>query len=229
MSTFHKIVLALAGSLNDGTSSPASQGNRALRNETNDLADRQAQPSAKTPPLLHRIGKGIGKFWIPIFLITATVLTQAPIEQAGAWYTIDEDGNVQSGPSPAAVPPPVVVVAKPLLKKGAILAGKWLIAVLAEYGVHSALDRVFQNNKDQEANAIVHGAKWVSNEYEEKGYSITGIPRARWTTMADMGDEDDTSSALGWDGPNHRSMTQNEAKGYLKRRIGKVSLARGLG
>ena len=41
--------------------------------------------------------------------------------------------------------------------------------------------------------------------------------------MADMGDEDDTSSAMGWDGPNHRSMTQHEAKGYLKRRIGSIT------
>ena len=41
--------------------------------------------------------------------------------------------------------------------------------------------------------------------------------------MADMGDEDDTSSAMGWDGPNHRSMTQHEAKGYLERRIGSIT------
>ena len=67
--------------------------------------------------------------------------------------------------TPAAVPVPVVVVAKPVLKRGAVVAGKWLIAVLAEYGVHSALDRVFQNNKDQEANVTVHGALWLSNEY----------------------------------------------------------------
>ena len=93
MNTFHKIVLALAGSLNNGTSSPAPQGNRALNNgtsspapqgnralsnETNALAERQAQPSAKTPPIPNRIGKGIGKFWIPILLSTATVMSTIP-------------------------------------------------------------------------------------------------------------------------------------------------------
>ena len=71
MATLHRIVLAIAGSLNNGTSSPAPQGgNRALRNKTTALADRQAQASAKTPPLLNRIGKGIGKFWISLLIAT---------------------------------------------------------------------------------------------------------------------------------------------------------------
>ena len=68
--TFHKIVLAIASSWNNGTSSPVPQGgNRDLSNETNALsstfAERQAQPPAKTPPIPNPIGKGIGKFWIP--------------------------------------------------------------------------------------------------------------------------------------------------------------------
>ena len=70
MNTFHKIVLAIAGSLNNGISSLAPQGgNRALINKPNALApafaERQEPTSAKTPLLLNRIGKGIGKFWIP--------------------------------------------------------------------------------------------------------------------------------------------------------------------
>ena len=66
MSTFHKIVLAIASSLNNGISSLAPQGgNRALSNQTNALAERQEQPSAKTPPLLNRIGK----FWIPVIAL----------------------------------------------------------------------------------------------------------------------------------------------------------------
>ena len=89
MATLHRIVLAIAGSWNNETSSPAPQGgNRALRNKTNALAsafaERQEPNSAKTPPILNRIGKGIGKFWIPILLVTATLLTQAPIEQVEA-------------------------------------------------------------------------------------------------------------------------------------------------
>ena len=233
MATLQKIVLAIASSWNNETSSPAPQGNRASSNQTNALAERQAQPSAKTPPILNPIGKGIGKFWIPILLVIATVLTQAPIEQAGAWYTIDENGNVRSGPTPpapvpvqpAAVPLPVVVVAKPVLKKGAIVAGKWLIAVLAEYGVHTALDRVFQNNKDQEANAIVHGARWLSNEYVHKAESPPGITQRsyhNYTTMADTGDEDERASAVGWDGAFNRSMTENEVWDMMKRRKGTI-------
>ncbi len=121
---------------------------------------------------------------------------------------------------PAAVPVPVVVVAKPVLKKGAIVAGKWLIAVLAEYGVHSALDRVFQNNKDQEAYVTVHGAHWLSNEYFWRSSSPhTPSPRNVLTTIATMKKEDDPESAEGWDAFNNRSMTQSEAKGHMKRRI----------
>ena len=122
--------------------------------------------------------------------------------------------------TPAAVPVPVVVVAKPVLKKGAILAGKWLIAVLAEYGVHTALDRVFQNNKDQEAYVTVHGAQWLSNEYFWRSSNPnTPSPRNVLTTTATMKKENDTASAEGWDAINNRSMTQSEAKGHMKRRI----------
>ena len=65
MATLHRIVLATAGSWNNGTSSPAPQGNRAWSNETTALAERQEPTSAETPPILNPIGKGIGKFWIP--------------------------------------------------------------------------------------------------------------------------------------------------------------------
>ena len=234
MATLHRIVLAIASSLNNGTSSPAPQGgNRALSNEPDALTERQEQPSAKTPHIPNRIGKGIGKFWIPILLATATALSTIPIEQAQAWWTQDEDGNVRSGPTPpapvpvqpAAVPVPVVVVAKPVLKKGAILAGKWLIAVLAEYGVHTALDKVFQNNKDQEANAIVHGARWLTNEYVHKAESPPGIAQRtyhNYTTMADTGDENERGSAVGWDGAFNRSMTQSEVWDMMKRRKGTI-------
>ena len=74
MATLQKIVLAIASSWNNEISSPAPQGNRALRNKTNALAERQEPTSAKTPQILNPIGKGIGKFWIPILLALATVL-----------------------------------------------------------------------------------------------------------------------------------------------------------
>ena len=61
MNTFHKIVLALASSWNNGTSSPAPQGNRAWSNKSNALDERQEPTSAETPPTPNRIGK----FWIP--------------------------------------------------------------------------------------------------------------------------------------------------------------------
>ena len=128
--------------------------------------------------------------------------------------------------TPSAVPAPVLLVAKPILKRGAILAGKWLIAVLAEYGVHTAIDRVFQNNKDQEANAIVHGARWLSNEYFWRS-SNPNIPSPRnvLTTIATMGDENEPASAEGWNAISNRSMTQSEAKGYLKRRIASTTVS----
>ena len=239
MATLQKIVLAIASSWNNETSSPAPQGNRALSNQTNALAsafaERQAQPSAKTPPPPNRIGKGIGKFWISILLIAATALTTIPIEQAGAWWTQDEDGNVRSGPTPpapvqpVAVPLPVVVVAKPVLKKGAIVAGKWLIAVLAEYGVHTALDRVFQNNKDQEANVTVHGSRWLSHEYSHQVKTPTpSIPPygGNWTTTADMGDRNELNSAFGWWGNLNQSMTHDEAIDILDNKMAKVSIVR---
>ena len=165
--------------------------------------------------------KRIGLLVVLALTCIATMLTPSLIEQAGAWFTIDENGNERSGSSPAAVPAPVVVVAKPLLKKGAIVGGRWLIAVLAEYGVHTALDKVFQNNKDQEANAIVHGARWLSNEYSHKAESPPGIAQRRYhnyTTTADTGDEDDRASAFGWDGAFNRSMTQSEVWDIMKRR-----------
>ena len=118
---------------------------------------------------------------------------------------------------PAAVPVPVVVVAKPILKKGAIVAGKWLVAVLAEYGVHTALDKVFQNNKDQEATATVEHSQWISNEHSNKAES-QWLSYHNWTTMADMGPQDQPESAMGWNGPLHRSMTEDEAIDRLERK-----------
>ena len=202
MATLHRIVLAIAGSWNNETSSPAPQGgNRAWSNETNALAERQEQPSAKTPPILNPIGKGIGKFWIPILLVTATALTPSKMEaatlldimvasglaqrledrgfvlsRADARITINSDGTrvtnrvnprtLQAIPNtqPSAVLNPVVVnpITGAALRKGAIKGGKWLIAVLAEYGVHSAIDRVLANNRDQKATVTVHGSRWLS-------------------------------------------------------------------
>ena len=266
MATFHKIVLAIASSLNNGTSSLAPQGgNRALSNQTNALAERQAQPSAKTPPIPNPIGKGIGKFWIPLLLATATVLTPSKTEaatlldimvasglaqrladrgfvlsRADARITVNSDGTrvtnrvnprtLQAIPNtqPSAVLNPVVVnpVTGAALRKGAIKGGKWLIAVLAEYGVHSAIDRVLANNRDQKATATVHGAQWVSNEYSIRFLNPNSPPpRNDLTTMADMGDEDDLSTAVGWNAISNRSMTQHEAKGYLERRIGSITVS----
>ncbi len=257
MATFHKIVLAIASSWNHGTSSPAPQGgNRALSNQTNALAsafaERQAQPSAKTPPNPNRIGKGIGKFWIPILL--ATTLMTIPIEQAEAQrtgmrlvpdarITINSDGTrvtnrinprtLQAIPNtqPSAVLNPVVVnpVTGAALRKGAIKGGKWLIAVLAEYGVHSAIDRVLANNRDQKATTTVHGSRWLSHEYS---YNITSPTNSiypyggNWTTTANMGDRNILTSAYGWWGNLNRTMTQDEAIDVLEHRMSKSSIVR---
>ena len=87
MITFHKIVLAIAGLLNNGISSPAPQGNPALRNRTTALAsafaERQEPTSAKTPPILHRIGK----FWIPILLVIVTALMTSETKGADSTST----------------------------------------------------------------------------------------------------------------------------------------------
>ncbi len=98
MATLHRIVLATAGSWNNGTSSPAPQGNRAWSNETTALAERQEPTSAETPPILNPIGKGIGKFWIPILLVTAAMLTTS-IEQAGAASASTNQITRQTPPS----------------------------------------------------------------------------------------------------------------------------------
>ncbi len=85
MATLHKIMLAIASSWNDGTSSPAPQGdNRALSNEPDALTDRQEQTSAKTPPIFNRIRKGIGKFWITaiaLILLTFVAPNDAQAQQ----------------------------------------------------------------------------------------------------------------------------------------------------
>ncbi len=104
MATLHKIMLAIASSWNNGTSSPAPQGNnRALSNETNALAsafaERQEQTSAKTPPIPNLIGKGIGKFWIPILLVTATLLSIIQIEQLEAASASTNQITRQTPPS----------------------------------------------------------------------------------------------------------------------------------
>ena len=163
------------------------------------------------------------------------MLTTIPIEQAEAWAYYDSEGNLIIGPTPpapvpvqpAAVPVPVVVVAKPVLKRGAMEAGRWLIAVLAEYGVHTAIDRVFQNNKDQEANVTVHRARWLSHEYSHEVKTPTpSMPPygGNWTTTASMGDSDILASARGWWGNLNQAMTQDEAIDILDRKMAKVSL-----
>lgn len=171
--------------------------------------------------------KRIGLFAVLVLTGIATMLTPSLIEQAGAWFTIDEDGNERSGSSPAAVPAPVVVVAKPLLKKGAIVAGKWLIAVLAEYGVHTAIDKVFEDTEGQEATVTVHGSRWLSHEYSHEIKTPTpSIPPygGNWTTTATMGDRDVLASAEGWWGNLNQAMTQDEAIDILDRKMAKVSV-----
>ena len=60
-----------------------------------------------------------------------------------------------------------------------------------------ASDQVFQKSKDQEADAILPGAQWVSNEYT---YSVSAgaLGHTNWTITAGMRDQDILSSADGW-------------------------------
>ena len=117
---------------------------------------------------------------------------------------------------PSAVLNPVVAnpVTGAAIRRGAIKGGEWLIAVLAEYGVHSALDQVFKNNRDQIARVTVHGSRWLSHEYS---YNIT-LPTnsiypygENYTITANMGDRNILTSAYRWWGNLNRTMTQDEA------------------
>ena len=245
MNTFHKIALALAGSLNNGTSSPAPQGgNRALSNETNALAsafaERQAQPSAKTPPILNPIGKGIGKFWIPILLATATALSTIPIEKAGAWVRIDKNGNESSGPSPSRIPDPVDILLTwgstnsatytpaavpphptwPLIKETALAAGTWLVAVIAEWAIHEQMDKAAKNAEGQEATCEIEWVFWEENSTELTTTVYPGSFYPSWfprgstkTTSARQGMQNTPASGTwGWDG---KAMTGAEADSHL--------------
>lgn len=53
------------------------------------------------------------------------------------------------------------------------------------------IDKVFTDTAGEEANAIVHGARWLSNEYEYT-YSVPAgsIGHTNCTITANMGDED---------------------------------------
>ena len=201
MATLHRIVLAIASSLNNGTSSPAPQGNRALRNKTNALAERQEPTSAKTPPIFNRIGKGIGKFWIPILLVTATALTQAPIEQAGAWaYYNSEEGILIIGPTPpapvsipltygstnsatstpAAVPPPLLAApAAPVIKKAVLHVGTYLVCAVGEWFIGKQMDKLTKAEVDkaagQTATCGVESILWEGNSTKVTTRAIAGF------------------------------------------------------
>ena len=177
MATLHRIVLAIASSLNNGTSSPAPQGgNRALSNEPNALAERQAQTSAKTPPLLNQVGKGIGKFWITAILATAIVPTTS-IEQAQA---ADSPTPVMSpaGPSnydvitrhllvPAPAAIPLAAPAAPVIKKGVLAVGTYLVCAVGEWFIGRQMDKLTKDEVDkaagQSASCGVESILWESN------------------------------------------------------------------
>ena len=62
-----------------------------------------ASQTKKTPwHLRFAPGAILRKKAIIAIIAVVALLTQAPVEKAGAWYTIDEDGNVRSGPTPPA-------------------------------------------------------------------------------------------------------------------------------
>ena len=192
MATLHRIVLAIASSWNNGTSSPTRQGgNRAWSNETNALAERQEPTSAETPPIFNRIGKGIGKFWIPILLATATALTQAPIEKAEAWAYYDSEGNLIIGPTPPRIPDPVAIPliwgstnsatstpaavpvpllaapAAPVIKKAVLHAGTYLVCAVGEWFIGRQMDKLTKAEvdkaADQSASCGVESILWESN------------------------------------------------------------------
>lgn len=63
----------------------------------------------------------------------------------------------------AALANPVTAAA---LRKGAISAGTWLVAVAVEWGAHGFMDRMDKSAAVQDEKAIttVNGARWLSNE-----------------------------------------------------------------
>ena len=256
MNTFHKIVLAIAGSLNDGISSPAPQGNRALRNKTTALADRQAQASAKTPPLLHRIGKGIGKFWIPILLAIATALTTS-IEQAQAATLTPEQiearrealervarttrsartnqvstnriiirGTPTARPAsrtpiqPAAVPPPLLAPAAPVIKKAVLHVGTYLVCAVGEWFIGRQMDKLTKAEvdkaADQSASCGVESILWESNSTKITRIVNRGSFHPSWylpgTMSARQGQEDTPASGTWYSGT---AMTEAEAESQL--------------
>ena len=207
--------------------SPES-GKDSKNNDTQTASQTTANGQAEKESRWTR--KRIGLFVVLALTGIATMLTTSLIEQAGAWFTIDEDGNVRSGPTPpapvqpVAVPLPVVVVAKPVLKKGAIKAGTWLVAVALEWGIHELMDK-FAKIEDEKATATVHGARWLSNEYVHKAESPPGQHQRKYhnyTTTADTGDENDLASAFGWLGYPAMSLTQDQVWGMMYRIKGEI-------
>ena len=136
-----KTTTSFSNRLDNSSGIGQDNSNKAMQSASQ--TTESPETAKKTPLTPKRFGLFAG---LALTGIT-TMLTTSHIEQAGAWGTIDENDNESSGPSPAALPPPLVVGTKPLLKKGAIQAGKWLIAVLAEYGVHTAIDKIFENTE----------------------------------------------------------------------------------
>ena len=262
MATLQKIVLAIASSWNNGIASPAPQGNRALSNQTNALAERQEQPSAKTPPPPNRIGKGIGKFWIPILLATATVLTTIQIDAATTWGDRPlSDRNKQITPirnqptasptnsprqnvappprptytpstnrvsrpptrttrtntvqtpnrartpvptrrtipsrtvvptsqtvQPAAVPPPLLAApAAPVIKKGVLAVGTYLVAAVGEWFIGRQMDKLTKADWDaaegQTATCGVESILWEGNSTKVTTRAIAGFSNM-WGLLA---------------------------------------------
>lgn len=85
--------------------------NGTVKNGQNDAMPTASQPK-KTPCFLCLPGAILRQSGLAVIAV-ATMLTTS-IKQAGAWFTIDENGNVIIGPTPpapvpvqpAAVPPP---------------------------------------------------------------------------------------------------------------------------
>ncbi len=201
MATLHRIVLAIASSWNNGTSSPAPQGNRALSNQTNALAERQEPTSAETPPILNRIGKGIGKFWIPILLVIATALTTSQIERVEAAWDSEKG---QTAPPPPPTPDPVDILltwgstnsassansvqpaaiplaapAAPVIKKASLHVGTYLVCAVGEWFIGKQMDKLTKAEVDkaagQTATCGVESILWEGNSTKVTTRAIAGF------------------------------------------------------
>ena len=222
MATLHRIVLAIASSWNNETSSPAPQGgNRALSNQTNALAsafaERQAQPSAKTPPIPNRIGKGIGKFWIPILLATATALSTTKVE---GFTLIGLESILRH------------LETHRITVRAPIPAGHYLVAGrIAEKEAGANPSEKYRASVGKGTVCHITGVNWITNFFKVTttfSHNITNhFPNSSLAgktspliTTASYGDEFDPSTAQGtW--PNGDAMTHSEVKSALQEGRGK--------